>query len=209
LAAGFDLEIEKGSVIVAVNPGLSPAPDGLGGADALFIDCEGTGLGLVRSAQMVADAQRRGLLSMIRTDGLGPVAIGAALSANPDALVLPQITTKQSLLDCLERVGSRNVALIAQVETMEAVACLDALMNVDPVSLFLIGPNDLASDMGHPGEPEHPDVVAAVSDVAERLSAAGRPYGLPALTRQAAADWKQRGAQLLYVPLSAFEAMEL
>jgi 4-hydroxy-2-oxoheptanedioate aldolase len=66
------------------------------------------------------------------------------------------------------------VALIAQVETVEAVDCLEALMRVDEVSAFLIGPNDLATAMGHPGQPTHPDVVAAVSDVAERLSAAGK-----------------------------------
>jgi citrate lyase beta subunit len=103
----------------------------------------------------------RGLISMIRTDGLGPVAIAAALSAKPDALVLPQVTTAQSLAECLAHIGSGNVALIAQVETVEAVDCLEALMGVDAISAFLIGPNDLATAMGHPGQPAHPDVVAS------------------------------------------------
>lgn len=209
MTAAFDASIKNGNVLVAVNPGLSPVPDVMEGASALFIDCEGTGLGMVRSAEMVADANNRGLISMIRMDGLGPVAVGAALSAKPDALVLPQVTTEQSLRDCLAHIGSENVALIAQIETVEAVECLEALMRVESISAFLIGPNDLATAMGHPGQPTHPDVVAAVANVAERLSAAGKAFGLPTLTREAAEGWKARGAQLLYVPLTAFLAMEL
>jgi|OM-RGC.v1.014550518 2-keto-3-deoxy-L-rhamnonate aldolase RhmA len=209
LSAAFDASIENGTLLVAVNPGLSPVPDAMDGANALFIDCEGTGLGMVRSAKMVEDAKDRRLISMIRTDGLGPVAIGAALSAKPDVLVLPQVTTEQSLKDCMAHIGSENVGVIAQVETVEAVDCLEALMRVDEVSAFLIGPNDLATAMGHPGQPTHPEVVAAVDRVARRLSAAGKAFGLPALTKAAAEMWKARGAQLLYVPLAAFQTMEL
>jgi 4-hydroxy-2-oxoheptanedioate aldolase len=101
------------------------------------------------------------------------------------------------------------VGVIAQVETVEAVDCLEALMRIDEVSAFLIGPNDLATAMGHPGQPTHPEVVAAVDSVAGRLSAAGKAFGLPALTKAAAEMWKARGAQLLYVPLAAFQTMEL
>jgi 2-keto-3-deoxy-L-rhamnonate aldolase RhmA len=209
LKAAFDASIKNGNVLVAVNPGLSPVPDAMEGANALFIDCEGTGLGMVRSAEMAAAARDRGLISMIRTDGLGPVALAAALSAKPDALVLPQVTTAQSLAECLAHIGSGNVALIAQIETVEAVDCLEALMGVDAISAFLIGPNDLATAMGHPGQPAHPDVVASVGNVAKRLHAAGKAFGLPALTREAALEWKARGAQLIYVPLAAFQTMEL
>ena len=208
MKAAFDASIEIGNVLIAVNPGLSAISDRMEGANALFIDCEGTGLGMVRSAQMVVDARSRDLISMIRTDGLGPVAIGAAVSAKPDALVLPQVTTQKSLMDCLAHIGSADIALIAQIETVEAVECLEALMQVDAVSAFLIGPNDLATAMGHPGEPNHPDVLAAVRSVAERLHTSCKAFGLPALTKDAAKEWKARGAQLLYVPLAAFQAME-
>ncbi|WP_206050347.1 aldolase/citrate lyase family protein [Oceaniglobus ichthyenteri] len=65
----------------------------------------------------------------------------------------------------------------------------------------MIGPNDLAASMGHPGQPTHPDVQAAVNDIANRLRAHGMPFGLP-VARDTARDWHAKGARLFYLTLT-------
>jgi 4-hydroxy-2-oxoheptanedioate aldolase len=42
---------------------------------------------------------------------------------------------------------------------------------------LFIGPSDLAADLGHLGNPKHPDVQAAIKDAAKRIRAAGKSAG--------------------------------
>jgi 4-hydroxy-2-oxoheptanedioate aldolase len=84
-----------------------------------------------------------------------------------------------------------EVCLLVQVETAEALARVEEIAAVDGVDGVFIGPADLAATMGHPGEPGHPDVKAAVLDGIRRIRAAGKPAGIltldPAFLREAVA----------------------
>ncbi|MCH7787512.1 MAG: hypothetical protein IIC22_08370, partial [Chloroflexi bacterium] len=46
-------------------------------------------------------------------------------------------------------------------------------IEVKGIDAFAWGPNDLAQSMGLPGQPEHPDVLEAQRQIAERIHAAG------------------------------------
>lgn len=71
-----------------------------------------------------------------------------------------------------------ELCLLVQVETAEALAQIEAIAAVDGVDGLFIGPADLAASMGHPGNPAHPAVVAAIKDGIERIVAAGKPAGI-------------------------------
>jgi 4-hydroxy-2-oxoheptanedioate aldolase len=75
----------------------------------------------------------------------------------------------------------RELCLIVQVETIAAVGRLEEIASVDGVDGVFIGPSDLAASMGHPGQLKHPEVIAVIRDVIERLRAIGKPVGILSL----------------------------
>jgi 4-hydroxy-2-oxoheptanedioate aldolase len=75
----------------------------------------------------------------------------------------------------------REIAVLVQIETLEAVNNLEAIAGVEGVDAVFVGPSDLAASMGHLGNPMHPEVQAAIADIAARMRALGKPaaiYGL-------------------------------
>jgi 4-hydroxy-2-oxoheptanedioate aldolase len=74
--------------------------------------------------------------------------------------------------------AEEELCLILQIETAEALARIEEIAAVDGVDGLFIGPNDLATSMGHPGQPGHPDVALAIEDAIKRIVAAGKPAGI-------------------------------
>jgi len=70
--------------------------------------------------------------------------------------------------------NSENSIVIVQVEHIKAVENLEAILDVDGVDGFIIGPYDLSGSLGVPGEFDHPDVVEAlayVKNIAQKKNA--------------------------------------
>ena len=78
-----------------------------------------------------------------------------------------------------------------QVETAEALQNIEAIAAVDGVDGIFIGPADLATSMGFPGNPSAPEVRAAILDAIARIRTAGKPAGIlsldPAFLKEAVA----------------------
>jgi 4-hydroxy-2-oxoheptanedioate aldolase len=70
-----------------------------------------------------------------------------------------------------------ELCLLVQLETRAALERLEAVAAVDGVDGVFIGPSDLAADLGHLGNPAHPDVQTAMRSAAERCLATGKPIG--------------------------------
>jgi 4-hydroxy-2-oxoheptanedioate aldolase len=81
------------------------------------------------------------------------------------------------------RIAANELCLIVQVETKSALAEIEEIAAVDGVDGIFVGPADLAASMGYPGEPGHPEVVAAVEDAIRRIRKAGKPAGILTLDR--------------------------
>ena len=91
---------------------------------------------------------------------------------------------------------------VAQIESRAGVAALDTLLaSPDQPDVWFIGPFDLSTDLGHPGELEHAEVRAAFATILEALQAApaGPRIGVFARDAADAAAWHARGASLLLV----------
>jgi 2-keto-3-deoxy-L-rhamnonate aldolase RhmA len=75
------------------------------------------------------------------------------------------------------RQANRDLFVAVQVETVELLAELDEVLNLEGLDSLVLGPQDLSGSMGRLGETTHPDVIAAMKTVASRARAAGKFIG--------------------------------
>ncbi|MCK0143525.1 HpcH/HpaI aldolase/citrate lyase family protein [Aliiroseovarius sp. F20344] len=71
-----------------------------------------------------------------------------------------------------------EICLIVQAETRLAMQNIDQIAAVEGVDCVFIGPADLSADMGHRGNPGHPEVKEAIADGIARILAAGKAAGI-------------------------------
>lgn len=95
--------------------------------------------------------------------------------------------------------ANQQVCLLVQAETVEALSNLDAIAATPGVDGVFIGPADLSASMGHPGDPGHPDVQAAIHDGIARILRAGKAPGILATTESQARQWLAAGALFVAV----------
>ena len=63
----------------------------------------------------------------------------------------------------------------------ERVLAVEAIAAVPGVDGIFVGPADLATSMGYPGNPAAPEVQAAILDAIVRIRKAGKPAGILSL----------------------------
>lgn len=71
--------------------------------------------------------------------------------------------------ELVPKINDRVLSII-QLEHIDALAELDALIAIPDLDILFVGPNDLAQSMGYPGQPTHAEVEAVISDICERAS---------------------------------------
>jgi len=92
------------------------------------------------------------------------------------------------------------VIVIVQIEHIEAVKNLDAILTVPDLDGILVGPADLSNSMGYVGNPEAPEVQRTIDHVVERAHAAGVCAGVAvAGSVEQISRWVDRGVQFLPV----------
>lgn len=74
--------------------------------------------------------------------------------------------------------ANAHTHLFAQVETRKAVEHVREICAVEGLSGVLIGPGDLSSSMGRPGELEDPQVIDTVCECIRRAREAGKHAGI-------------------------------
>lgn len=112
--------------------------------------------------------QAEELVRAVRYPPVGVRGVGAGLARASRFSAIPDYL----------KTADREICLLVQVENRAGLAALDSILTVDGIDGVFIGPSDLAADMGHLGEPMHPDVVAAVMDALARIKAAGKAPGI-------------------------------
>jgi 4-hydroxy-2-oxoheptanedioate aldolase len=95
--------------------------------------------------------------------------------------------------------GDAHVSLLVQIESAEAVANAAEIAAVDGVDGVFVGPADLSASMGLLGQQSHPDVVAAVHEVFEAVSAQGKAVGVNCFEPEAADAYRRAGASFVVV----------
>jgi len=98
----------------------------------------------------------------------------------------------------LQSANAETIVMVA-VETMEAVQNLDEILQVDDLDGIFIGPMDLASSMGHLGNPAHPEAQEQIAIIEEKVLASDKFLGTVAGTPDKARDCFDKGYQWLIV----------
>lgn len=95
------------------------------------------------------------------------------------------------------RRANRETMVVIQIETMDAVRAIEEFVRVEGVDVLFIGPTDLSHSLGHTGELDHPEVVAAMDRVADVVVGSDKVLGIFAGSPVAAERWIGRGARYL------------
>jgi 2-dehydro-3-deoxyglucarate aldolase len=166
-----------------------------GGFDWLCIDLEHTTISIDQAGKIIRVADLAGCPTLVRLSSHDPAQIKRVLDAGASGIIAPMVNTAQEAAAIVSAAtypprGTRGVGLaraqqygvgfpdylrrmerdlvcIMQVEHIDGVDNLDDILAVDGVDGFFIGPYDLSASLGHPGEFDHPDVVAAMDRVGE------------------------------------------
>lgn len=100
--------------------------------------------------------------------------------------------------------ADENVCLLLQIETRAAIDRIEKMAAIDGVDGLFIGPQDLAADLGHLGNPGHPDVQQAIGEAITRIKATGKVPGLLNFNEPDAKKWIAHGAQFVAVTSDQF-----
>lgn len=97
--------------------------------------------------------------------------------------------------------GSGDSALrplfVPIVETLTAVDDLDEIVKIDRIDLIYIGSYDLTTQLGCPGEIDHPRMRKVVERILGVAQTVGLRVGMMATTRRVEAFWRQRGVETI------------
>jgi 2-dehydro-3-deoxyglucarate aldolase len=161
--------------------------------DWLCIDLEHTTISIAQAGRIIRVADLAGCPVLVRLSSHDPAQVKRVLDAGATGIIAPMVNTAAQaeaivsaatypprgtrgvglaraqdygigFPDYLRRM-QRDLVCIMQVEHIEGVDNLEAILAVDGVDGFFIGPYDLSASLGHPGEFSHPDVVAAMDRV--------------------------------------------
>ncbi len=190
------------------------------GFDWLLFDTEHSPMDALSVAPLLQAVAPYSTAPVVRPGSLNPVEIKKLLDLGAQSILVPMIQSADEARAAVAAVeyppkGIRGVsgitratrfgtvagyhanardeiALIVQVETLEAVKRIEDIAAVEGIDGIFVGPADLAASMGLPGQPSHPRVQDAVVAAIGRIRAAGKPPGIltldPALLARAEAE---------------------
>jgi len=180
------------------------------GFDFLVFDAEHASVDLAGLQPLMQAAATGTAAHVVRPPWNDPVAIKRVLDMGAQTILLPYVQTPEEAAAAVAASryppeGRRGVAgitrasgygsvsdyittanaqicVLVQVETGAALDRIEEIATVPGVDGVFIGPADLAASLGHPGASDHPEVLRALRDAAERLGRVGRPAGILATT---------------------------
>ena len=89
--------------------------------------------------------------------------------------------------------SNEKLMVIPQCETAEALAQIEDIASIDGLDGIFIGPFDLSTCMGIPGEFDHPDFLAALERIKGACKAAGKPCYILSMTPAEGVQLLQEG----------------
>jgi len=95
--------------------------------------------------------------------------------------------------------ANEQVCLLLQVETSAGLDNLEAIAATEGVDGVFLGAADLSASLGHIGQPQHPEVVAAMENAIRSILAHGKAPGLLATDETVASSYLAQGAQFVAV----------
>jgi 2-dehydro-3-deoxyglucarate aldolase/4-hydroxy-2-oxoheptanedioate aldolase len=194
--------------------------------DFVFIDCEHAPIG-IESATAMVQSVRGHCLSLIRTADRSATAINQALDLGCDGIIVPQVNSAETaravaaaakyppmgqrgvglarahgfgknFADYL-RQSNEQITVFVQIEHIDAVRDVENICRVPGIEGIFIGPYDLSSSLGKPGQVKDPDVRQAVARAIDVGKREGKLIGAFSADEPAAAAFLAAGVQVLTI----------
>ncbi len=105
--------------------------------------------------------------------------------------------SKYGRIDQYLHTAHTQVAVVVQLESLQAIRNARAIAEVDGINACFIGPNDLAASMGYPGDLKHPAVVAAVDEAIHAVQQASKCVGILCSSYEDAALFHAKGVRMI------------
>lgn len=143
----------------------------------------------VQVPHITSDADARAAVEAVKFHPLGGRSLAAGTRASGYGY--------RGSLGAFTEAANRETLVCAQIEDEAAVHNIDAILKVDGVDVFFIGPSDLSQSMGYPGNPKAEPVAKAIEMTLKKIITAGKTPGMPATTDNVAAA-VERGVRYIY-----------
>lgn len=194
------------------------------GLDLLCLDAEHAPFDRVGIDLCILAARATGLPVLVRTPTSAPEHVLNALDCGADGVLLPHIRSPEEAAAAaksaaygpggrgyagssraarygLAAMGDHRAAsaartvVIAQIEDIEAIRCIDAIAATPGIDALFIGRIDLTVALDA-ASPDAPEVIAAVDRVIAAARAARRPVGMFVPRNEDVGGWREKGATL-------------
>ncbi len=196
---------------------------GWAGFEFVIIDAEHGPQNLETVANMVRAAEASGTTPLVRVAVNEPQNILRHLDTGAQGLQMPMVNTREDAERAVASAlyppqGRRGLAgvraggfgvresvadyaasandemlVIVQIETVEALGNLGAILEVPGIDIVFFGATDLSSSMGIPGQTRDERVVNAIADAGKAVMDAGLVAGTIVGTPEQAVEWQGQG----------------
>lgn len=196
----------------------------LAGFDWLWIDGEHGSFNELSAATACA-VNAGGPPTLVRLPDRSATAIKRFLDIGCDGIILPQVSTVAELDEIAraalypprgersigltraqgygtrfaEYLSHKSYAIIIQIESVAGVENAAALIGHTAVDAVIIGPYDLSSSFGIPGQIDSPQVADGIAKVLALCKEGGKPCGIFAATAEKARAYAQLSFELIAV----------
>jgi 4-hydroxy-2-oxoheptanedioate aldolase len=197
------------------------------GADLVMIDREHGPIDRESLHAMIAATAGTGCAPLVRVPSIDEAEVKAALDAGAEGVVYPLVRTAEDAERCVSYVsypprGSRGwgpflaharhgvalgdylgevgpkITCCVLIETVEAVANIDAIVAVAGIDLVVVAPFDLSTALGVHGQFDAPEFTDALAAIERAVTHKGLPLGGVALTAERTQQLAARGYRLLF-----------
>jgi 2-dehydro-3-deoxyglucarate aldolase/4-hydroxy-2-oxoheptanedioate aldolase len=195
--------------------------------DFVWIDMEHNALSLETVQTHIMATKASETTPLVRVPWNDPVLIKPVLDIGAAGVIVPLIRTaeeaRRAVAACLYppdgirgfgprrpsnygrlggpefcRAANARVLPMVQIEHIQAVENIEAIVAVPGLASIVLGPNDLAGSMGLIGQPRHADVLRAIDSVIAQARRAGVAVGIGSSDDpEVLIDWITRGVQWL------------
>lgn len=208
----------------------------IAGFGAVVFDLEHGSVALEDLPPLCAAASAKGIVAIARIGSHADIEVSRALDMGVDGVIVPHVSSPAAAhavadagrfppagarslnpyvrglayngtsFSALSEANSRT-ALVAMIEGTDALQAAHEIGDVQDIDALFLGPVDLAGALGFPGDPEHPEVLAAARTLIATLRERGIATAIYAPDALAANRWLAEGVTLVVV--SADQALML
>jgi len=202
---------------------------GWSGWDFVILDLEHGPYGVEMLRHLIRAAEASDAAPLVRVPLSAPHDVGKALDLGALGIVTPGVTSAEAgaaavRLTRLPPRGSRGASpstrqlhysavpfttltaedapqpvIVLQVEARLATTDLAGILDIEGLGVIFIGPYDLSTSLGLPGQFDHPRVREAISEIVSRAAERNVAVGIWVPDAPSARFWVERGVRFVTV----------